>query len=78
MRFSTMTPPLLPGTNARVRGIFPYPLPRGLADGAEVSVEEIRETKCVVRDRKGTVWTVPAVAVDTGSMVWESGGWVPA
>jgi len=72
-----MIPPLRPGILVRTKAVFPYPLPRGLSSGMEVTVEEVDSAFCAVRDRAGRRWSVPVVALDTGRMVWESGSWVP-
>jgi len=72
-----MTPPVRPGSQACARAFFPYALPKGLADGTAVTVEEVIDGKCAVRDNKGKVWSVPLVSLETASLVWESGQWVP-
>ena len=61
----------------RVRAIFPYPLPRGLIAGAQVTVLRVEDGACVVRDRLGREWTVAVFSVDPGQFIWEDGQWVP-
>jgi hypothetical protein len=42
-----------------------------------VTVEQIEEGICTVRDRQGRFWNVAAVSLDPGQLVWEGGQWVP-
>ncbi len=74
---SSLIPPLRAGLLAKTRGVFPFPLPRGLVDGQVVTVERVEEGQCTVRDSSGSVWTVPAVSLDSGQLVWHDGEWVP-
>jgi hypothetical protein len=78
MRVSCLIPPLVPGIQARTRAVFPYPLPRGLEEGIEVTVDQVNGARCIVHDDAGRKWSVPAMALDTGKLIWEHGHWVPA
>jgi hypothetical protein len=71
-----LTPPLQPGTHARTRLIYPFPLPRGLPVGSEVVVKSVEAGVCVVSDGEDRLWSVPVVALDPGSLVWVDGRWV--
>lgn len=77
MRTCSLVPPIRPGIRAHARAVFPYPLPRGLAEGSLVSVERVEDGRCTVRDRAGKQWTVPVVSIDPGQLVWQDGQWVP-
>jgi hypothetical protein len=76
MHHASLFPPLRPGVRARTRSLVPFALPRGLNDGAEVTVEQISGGRCVVKDENGETWTVPIMALDVGCYVWRGGRWV--
>jgi hypothetical protein len=71
-----LTPPIQPGTQARTRLVYPFPLPKGLPVGAEVVVQTVVDGVCEVSDAAGRLWSVPIVAIDPGSFIWVDGHWV--
>lgn len=77
MQTSSLVPPIRPGVRAHIKSVFPFPLPKGLVEGALVTVERIEDGSCAVRDRQGKTWTVPTFALDPGQLVWREGHWVP-
>jgi hypothetical protein len=60
----------------KTRSIFPYPLPKGLAAGEEVTVIFVDHDMAVVRDELELEWNVPVVTLDPGQYFWAGGGWV--
>lgn len=60
----------------RTRAIFPYLLPRGLPSGASVTVVNVEDGRCLIRDNAGKEWMVASVSVDPGQCVWMHGHWV--
>jgi hypothetical protein len=60
----------------QTRSIFPYPLPKGLSAGEEVTVVFVDRDSAVVRDELDLEWNVPVVALDPGQYLWAEGGWV--
>jgi len=59
------------------RAIFPFRLPKGLHAGAIVTVVSIEDGVCTVRNHFGKEWTVDAVCLDPGQLIWLNGRWVP-
>jgi len=60
----------------KTRSIFPYPLPKGLSAGEDVTVVFVDHDSCIVRDELDLEWSVPVVALDPGQYLWAEGGWV--
>lgn len=60
----------------KTRSIFPYPLPKGLSAGEEVTVVFVDHETAVVSDELDLEWNVPVVALDPGQYFWADGGWV--
>lgn len=77
MQSSSLVPPIRVGIRARAKASFPFRLPRGLAEGTLLTVEQMDDGICTVRDRQGRMWNVAAVCLDPGHLVWHDGQWVP-
>jgi hypothetical protein len=76
MSNSRLVPAIRPGMQVKTRSIFPYPLPKGLSAGEEVTVVFVDRDSAVVRDELDLEWNVPVVALDPGQYLWAEGGWV--
>lgn len=76
MSTSRLVPAIRPGMQVKTRSIFPYPLPKGLSAGEEVTVLYVDHDMAVVRDELQLEWNVPVIALDPGQYRWAEGGWV--
>ena len=68
------------GAVVRTVDAYPYSLPKGLPDGAGVTVVsyDLRRTITVVRDAPGREWTIQALQnLDAGSEYMLGGRWLP-
>ena len=68
------------GAVVRTVDAYPYSLPKGLPDGAEVTVVsyDLRTYNYVVRDAPGREWTIRALQnLDAGSEYMLGGRWLP-
>ena len=67
------------GAVVRTVDAYPYSLPKGLPDGAEVTVSyDLKTYNYVVRDAPGREWTIKALQnLDAGSEYMLGGRWLP-
>ena len=68
------------GAVVRTVDAYPYSLPKGLPDGAEVTVVsyDLKTYNYVVRDAPGREWTIKALQnLDAGSEYMLGGRWLP-
>jgi len=67
------------GDTVTVRNAMPYELPKGLAQGATVTVIDFRNCGYQVRDEAGKEWHLPRPCVNAPqSYLWENKRWLPA
>ncbi len=68
------------GAVVRTVDAYPYSLPKGLPDGAEVAVVsyDLKTHNFIVRDASGKEWTIKALQnLDAGSEYMLGGRWLP-
>lgn len=69
--------PQQPGDRVQVRSLPQYPLPIGLREREEVTIQEIRQGIRVVADPRGQLHELPMVCVDSGYEYRYQDQWLP-
>jgi hypothetical protein len=74
---NTRIKPQSPGDRVKVRSLPQYPLPAGLAECEEVTIQEVKQGARIVADRDGRLHEIPMVCIITGVEYRHNDQWLP-